>query len=125
MAVHIGGKHRTDSTGGWHEVKCISVTSTSSDENLTDSHFEAMAHFRIGPVRLIIPAMQAQEQAKRSTRSPSRGSSYAMPSIFPVEANTTSSASTSQRRQLTLHEVESLVVSGTPSRSSRHYVLHT
>ncbi|KAG3244331.1 hypothetical protein PI124_g10892 [Phytophthora idaei] len=60
--------------------------------------------------------MQAQEQAKRSTRSPSRGSSYAMPSIFPVEVNTTSSASTSQRRQLTLHEVESLVVFGAPSR---------
>ncbi|ETP05397.1 hypothetical protein F441_17995 [Phytophthora nicotianae CJ01A1] len=68
-----------------------------------------MAHFRIGPVRLIIPAMQTQEQAKGLTRSSSR-------SIFPVETRTSPNASTSQRRQLTLHEIESLVVSGATSR---------
>ncbi|KAG6965099.1 hypothetical protein JG688_00007377 [Phytophthora aleatoria] len=40
MAVHIGGKHRDRLHWRLHEVKCISVTSTSSDENLTESHFE-------------------------------------------------------------------------------------
>ncbi|KAF4141229.1 hypothetical protein GN958_ATG09562 [Phytophthora infestans] len=57
--------------------------------------------------------MQTQKQEK--TRSPSRGSSLRAVSSISA-AKPASSASASQRRQLTLHEVESLIVSTAASR---------